>query len=171
MKMAKVHAAAALAKVAVGKTATETLSELAIEFSSSVPEMRHSIRDTRYLVLNEHDKNNPLLGELPSDVLVFNRGWTPTSELVFTRAVKEMGISVSSLPALIGWEPQREVDDGEGGTFIVSASFVELRINDLSKEERVWKDPLGTETRTEGVKSWGLLKTGVPELVEVSGSL
>lgn len=93
--------------------------------------VRWDVRTTRYLVYHAQRPGpvaQALLDDLPDDVVPLPWGVTPEEEARQMAVLAELGVSISHLPSIFTFTEPYEVDDGEGGVFVVEGGWREHRL-------------------------------------------
>lgn len=87
----------------------------------------------RYLFHNVYGDADELIASKPEDVLAVPFGWETEVEEERNRILSELGVGVSSLPALVYFVEEYMDDFSATEPFLVPAHWQELRISDLPK--------------------------------------
>jgi hypothetical protein len=87
----------------------------------------------RYLFHNVYGDADELIASKPEDVLAVPFGWETEVEEERNRILNELGVGVSSLPALVHFVEEYMDTSSASEPFLVPAHWKELRISDLPK--------------------------------------
>jgi hypothetical protein len=87
----------------------------------------------RYLFHNIYGDAAELIESKPDDVLAVPFGWNTEAEEERNRILSELGVRVSSLPALVYFVEEHIDNFSAIEPFLVPAHWKELRISDLPK--------------------------------------
>ncbi len=90
-----------------------------------------------YLFHNLYNEEADLIASAPENVECIPFGWSEEAENYRNLKLEEIGIGVSSLPSVIAWRNEYNVEV-EGVTMTVLAHWEEIRLSDIEKENWNW---------------------------------
>jgi hypothetical protein len=162
--MSKAKTLRALSMIQLGLSTAAAAAAAAADEQADPAEITQAIRTTRYLVVNSHDKNNPMIASAPDDVVVVEYGWDAASEAWRNQLMADLGVSISALPSVIAWRDAYDVTD-EDGTRTVPAGFAVHAIRDRRDYE--WLGGAAPADRTEHPDKWAR-RAAVPPAPKVA---
>jgi hypothetical protein len=90
-----------------------------------------------YLFHNVYNEEIDLINSAPDNVECIPFGWSEEAERYRSLKLEELGIGVSSLPSVIAWRNEANIQV-EGVDMIIPAHWEEIRLSDIEKENWNW---------------------------------